>query len=182
MLSFHPVTQDVSSFKLNGYSQWERKIFPIKSYLFNIVNPSLSSSNKGNKHKAFFIFWKILSWLLTPRLYLDVTRHSWDVWSSRASSDCQERERERERERESFILSQIWPIIHHPQYYILSAKWANKSEVSYIYIQIAILSSGSSKEKEKVFHFLIRYQIVEATVQCSILNILNILLHYFNGM
>ena len=26
------------------------------------------------------------------------------------------------------------PIIHHPQYYILSAKWPYKSEVSYIYI------------------------------------------------
>ena len=55
----------------------ERKIFPIKSYLFNILNPSLSSSNKGNKHKAFFIFWKILSWLLTSRLYWDVILHSW---------------------------------------------------------------------------------------------------------
>ena len=26
------------------------------------------------------------------------------------------------------------PIIHHPQYYILSAKWPYKSEVSYIHL------------------------------------------------
>ena len=35
----------------------------------------------------------------------------------------------------SFVL--ILPIIHHPQYYILSAKWPHKSEVSYIYILIS---------------------------------------------
>ena len=29
------------------------------------------------------------------------------------------------------------PIIHHPQYYILSAKWPYKSEVSYIYLHTA---------------------------------------------
>ena len=64
--------------------------------------------------------------------------------------DCQEIE----REGEIFILSKIWTIIHHPQYYILSAKWPNKSEVSYIYIQIAILQPAPSWEKKKVDHFL----------------------------
>ena len=61
MLSLHSLTQDIALHAQWIFSVRERKISPIKSYLFNIVNPSLSSSNKGNKHKAFFIFWKILS-------------------------------------------------------------------------------------------------------------------------
>ena len=74
----------------------ERKIFPIKSYLFNILNPSLSSSNKGNKHKAFFIFWKILSWLLTSRLYWDVIPIH-EFCRITRTIDCQKIEREGER-------------------------------------------------------------------------------------
>ena len=139
----------------------ERKIFPIKSYLFNILNPSLSSSNKGNKHKAFFIFWKILSWLLTSRLYWDVILHSWVLWNN----PDYRLPRDREREGESFILSKIWTIIHHPQYYILSAKWPNKSEVSYIYIQIAILPPAGKRKK---FYIFFNNLNVEARIQCWI--------------
>ena len=73
--------------------------------------------------------------------------------------DCQEIE----REGESFILSKIWTIIHHPQYYILSAKWPNKSEVSYIYIQIAILQPARKRKKFSIFFISL---IVEARVQC----------------
>ena len=75
----------------------ERKIFPIKSYLFNILNPSLSSSNKGNKHKAFFLFSGKYWADFWHRDYIETLFSIHEFCRITRTIDCQEIEREGER-------------------------------------------------------------------------------------
>ena len=142
-LSLCPLTQDIALHAQWIFSFPRGRFSPLNltylTYWILLYPQAIRGINTklflfSGKYWADFWHWDYIYTLSAIHGFSRITR---------ITRDCQEIE----REGESFILSKIWTIIHHPQYYILSAKWANKSEVSYIYIQIAILQPAGKRKK-----------------------------------